>query len=85
MSKTLKKTAQIPLGPRLSFINRRLELQTQKLNQAIERFTQRDKAIFARIVDALTKHDQARANVFSNELVEVRQMLHTILDRKTHV
>ncbi|MEM0313650.1 MAG: hypothetical protein QXQ41_03780, partial [Candidatus Bathyarchaeia archaeon] len=30
--------------------------------------------IFARIVDAYTKHDMARANVFANELAEIRKM-----------
>ncbi len=63
-----------PLKPRLDFAVRRIELQVQKLDQATDRFSQRDKAIFARIVDAYTKHDSARANVFANELAEVRKM-----------
>ena len=63
-----------PLKPRLDFAVRRIELQVQKLDQATDRFTQRDKAIFARIVDAYTKHDSARANVFANELAEIRKM-----------
>jgi division protein CdvB (Snf7/Vps24/ESCRT-III family) len=53
---------------------RRLELQIQRLDQASERFSQRDRSIFARIVDAYTKHDMARANVFANELAEIRKM-----------
>jgi len=63
-----------PLKPRLDAAIRRIELQTQRLDQATERFSQRDKAIFARIVDAYTKHDMARANVFANELAEIRKM-----------
>ena len=63
-----------PLKPRLDFAVRRIELQTQKLDQATERVSQRDKAIFARIVDSYTKHDTARANVFANELAEIRKM-----------
>ena len=59
-----------PLKPRLDFAVRRIELQVQKLDQATDRFSQRDKAIFARIVDAYTKHDTARANVFANELLK---------------
>ena len=43
-----------PLKPRLDFAVRRIELQVQKLDQATDRFGQRDKAIFARIVDAYT-------------------------------
>lgn len=63
-----------PLKPRLDMAVRRIELQVQKLDQAGERFSQRDKSIFARIVDAYTKHDMARANVFANELAEIRKM-----------
>jgi division protein CdvB (Snf7/Vps24/ESCRT-III family) len=63
-----------PLKPRLDLAVRRIELQIQKLDKAGERFSQRDKSIFARIVDAYTKHDMARANVFANELAEIRKM-----------
>lgn len=71
-----------PLKPRLDFAVRRIELQTQKLDQATERFSQRDKAIFARIVDAYTKHDSARANVFANELAEIRKMERLIINAR---
>ena len=71
-----------PLKPRLDFAIRRIELQTQKLDQATERFSQRDKTIFARIVDAYAKHDSARANVFANELAEVRKMERLIINAR---
>ena len=71
-----------PLKPRLDFAVRRIDLQVQKLDQATERFTQRDKAIFTKIVDAYTKHDSARANVFANELAEVRKMSKLIMNAK---
>jgi division protein CdvB (Snf7/Vps24/ESCRT-III family) len=71
-----------PLKPRLDFAVRRIELQTQKLDQATERFSQRDKAIFARIVEAYTKHDSARANVFANELAEIRKMERLIINAR---
>lgn len=71
-----------PLKPRLDFAVRRIELQTQKLDQATERFSQRDKAIFARIVDAYTKHDTSRANVFANELAEIRKMERLIINAR---
>ncbi len=71
-----------PLKPRLDFAVRRIELQIQKLDQATERFSQRDKAIFARIVDAYTKHDTARANVFANELAEIRKMERLIINAR---
>jgi len=71
-----------PLKPRLDMAIRRLELQIQKLDQAGERFSQRDKSIFARIVDAYTKHDMARANVFANELAEIRKMEKMIMQAR---
>ena len=71
-----------PLKPRLDFAIRRIELQTQKLDQATERFSQRDRTIFARIVDAYAKHDSARANVFANELAEVRKMERLIINAR---
>ncbi len=63
-----------PLKPRMDSAVRRLEMQIQKLDQATDKFSKRDKSIFARIVDAYTKHDMARANVFANELAEIRKM-----------
>jgi len=63
-----------PLKPRLNFAIRRIELQIQRLDKASDRFTERDKSIFTRIVEAYSKHDMTRANVFANELVEIRKM-----------
>lgn len=63
-----------PLKPRLDVAVRRIELQVQRLDQATDRFSDRDKKIFAKIVEAYTKHDMARANVFANELSEIRKM-----------
>jgi division protein CdvB (Snf7/Vps24/ESCRT-III family) len=71
-----------PLKPRLDFAVRRIELQVQKLDQATERFGARDKTIFARIVDAYTKHDTSRANVFANELAEIRKMEKLIINAR---
>ena len=65
---------QGPLKPRLDFAVRRIELQVQRLDKASDRFTERDKSIFARIVDAYSKHDTPRASVFANELAEIRKM-----------
>ena len=71
-----------PLKPRLDFAVRLIDLQVQKLDQATERFGQRDKTIFARIVDAYTKHDTSRANVFANELSEIRKMERLIINAR---
>jgi division protein CdvB (Snf7/Vps24/ESCRT-III family) len=63
-----------PLKPRLDHACRCLDLQMNKLDQASERFTQKDRALFAKIVDAYAKHDSAHANIYANELAEVRKM-----------
>jgi division protein CdvB (Snf7/Vps24/ESCRT-III family) len=70
------------LQSKLSFINRRVDLQKQKMEQALDRFNQRDKSLFARITDAMMKKDQARFNVFCNELTEIRKMSKQILTAK---
>jgi len=63
-----------PLKPRLDFAVRGIEVQIQRLDKASDRFSERDKSIFARIVEAYSKHDMPRANVFANELAEIRKM-----------
>lgn len=63
-----------PLKPRLDFAIRRINLQIQRLDKATDRFTDRDKTIFNKIVRAYSKHDMPRANVFANELAEIRKM-----------
>ncbi|MDH5782362.1 MAG: Snf7 family protein [Candidatus Bathyarchaeota archaeon] len=63
-----------PLKPRIDFAVRRIEIQIQRLDKASDRFTERDKSIFTRIVEAYSTHDMTRANVFANELVEIRKM-----------
>ena len=68
-----------PLKPRLDFAVKRMEMQIQKLDKASDRFNDRDKVIFQKIVNAYTKHDMARANVFANELAEIRKMERMIM------
>jgi division protein CdvB (Snf7/Vps24/ESCRT-III family) len=71
-----------PLKPRLDFAVRRLELQASRLDQASERFSQRDKALFSKIVDAYAKHDTAHANIYANELSEVRKMEKLVMNAR---
>jgi len=71
---------QPPLKPRMDFAVRRLELQVSKLNQTSERFTQKDRALFAKLVDAYAKHDTARANIYATELAEVRKMAKLVMN-----
>jgi division protein CdvB (Snf7/Vps24/ESCRT-III family) len=71
-----------PLKPRMNYAIRRLDLQIHKLDQAAERFSQKDKALFGKIVGAYGKHDTARANIYANELAEVRKMERIVMNAK---
>lgn len=83
-SKTIHNTIQppAPLKTQLDFACRKLDLQINKLDQANERFTQKDKTLFAKIVDAYTKHDSAHANIYSTELAEIRKMSKLIMNSR---
>lgn len=84
LATSLKNTlkAPPPLKPALDAATRKLELQINKLDQANERFTQKDKALFAKLVDAYTKHDQAHANIYATELAEIRKMSRLIMNAR---
>jgi division protein CdvB (Snf7/Vps24/ESCRT-III family) len=71
-----------PLKPRMNQAIRRLDLQIHRLDQANERFTQKDKALFTKIVAAYEKHDSAHANIYANELAEVRKMEKLVMNAK---
>ena len=71
-----------PMKPRMELAVRRLDLQINKLDQTSERFTQKDKALFTKLVDAYAKHDTAHANIYANELAEVRKMAKLIMNAR---
>ncbi len=73
---------QSPLKSRMNHAVKRLELQIQKLDKSSERFTQKDKSLFKKIVDAYETHDTARANIYANELAEVRKMERLIMNSR---
>jgi division protein CdvB (Snf7/Vps24/ESCRT-III family) len=71
-----------PLKPRMNYAIRRLDLQIHKLDQTAERFSQKDQALFNKIVAAYEKHDIAHANIYANELAEIRKMTKTVMNAK---
>jgi division protein CdvB (Snf7/Vps24/ESCRT-III family) len=75
LSTTIRNTITPPpaLKPQLDFAVRKLDLQINKLDQATDRFTQKDRALFAKLVDAYTRHDTAHANIYATELAEIRK------------
>ncbi len=74
--------APVPLKPQLEAATRKLDFQISRLDQASERFTQKDKALFAKLVDTYTHHDQARANIYATELSEIRKMNKLIMNAR---
>jgi division protein CdvB (Snf7/Vps24/ESCRT-III family) len=70
------------LRPRLDFAINRLENQIQRLDQTGNRLSQRDKSVFAKVVESYSKHDQQHANAFANELTEIRKTEMTVMNVK---
>jgi len=64
----------VPLKSKIELAIRRIESQIQYLESALTRFTDRDKYLFSKVVDAYSKNQIQRANVFANELAELRKM-----------
>ena len=71
-----------PLKPALDIAVRKLDLQIGKLDQANERFTEKDKTLFAKLVNAYTQHDTAHANIYANELAEIRKMSKLVMNAR---
>jgi len=64
----------VPLKSRIELAIRRIEAQIQYLETALNRFSDRDKYLFSKVVDAYSKNQIQRANVFASELAELRKM-----------
>ena len=81
---TLKETITppAPLKTQLDLACRKLDLQINKLDQANERFTQKDKSLFSKLVNAYTQHDTAHANIYATELAEIRKMSKLIMNAR---
>lgn len=71
-----------PLKPALDLAVRKLDMQIAKLDQANDRFTQKDKALFSKLVDAYTRHDTPHANIYATELAEIRKMGKIIMNAR---
>ncbi len=58
----------------ISMVTQRIDVQTRSLEAAVDRFRSRDAGIFNHIVKALEDRDEARANILSTELSEIRKI-----------
>jgi len=66
----------------MNYATKRLQIQIQKLDQTTERFNQKDQTLFKKIVNAYQEHDTAHANIYANELAEVRKMERLVMNSK---
>jgi division protein CdvB (Snf7/Vps24/ESCRT-III family) len=73
---------EAPLKNRLEFAVRKLDAQIAKLDQANDRFTQKDRQMFGKLVDAYGQHDMPHANIYATELAEVRKMSKIIMNAR---
>jgi len=73
---------RVPLRQKIELASRRIEAQIQYMDGTLNRLTDRDRALFAKVVDAYSKHDIQRANVFANELAELRKMASFMMNSK---
>jgi division protein CdvB (Snf7/Vps24/ESCRT-III family) len=64
----------IGLKKQINTVLQRIEVQKQKLNNALSRFEKRDATLFKRTVKALSERDNMRANVLAGELAEIRKV-----------
>jgi division protein CdvB (Snf7/Vps24/ESCRT-III family) len=58
----------------INAVIQRLDIQNKSLDAAIQRFQNRDATIFQSVVKAIANRDQARANIYANELGEIRKV-----------
>lgn len=68
-----------PLKPRLTQAISQINSQVSKLDHASSKLDRRDKEIWSKVVHLTKRKDTASAQVFANELVELRkinQMIH---------
>ena len=62
------------LKQQITSVIQRIDVQTQKLDNALKRFENRDAALFKRVVKSLSERDTMRANVLAGELSEIRKV-----------
>jgi len=62
-----------PLRPRILKAIQKVNSQVQRLNNVSEELTQREKALFTKLIDAYERHDDERAKMFANEIAEIRK------------
>jgi division protein CdvB (Snf7/Vps24/ESCRT-III family) len=68
-----------PLKSRLMASIKRIEQENQRLEQSYNRFEKREKELFDKVTEAYKSHDKVSANVYANEVAEIRKIKGMIL------
>ncbi len=58
----------------INMVIQRLDVQTKTLDTAVQRFQNRDAVLFQSVVKAIANRDTPRANIYANELGEIRKV-----------
>ena len=84
LGKALRETINPPgsLKPRMDYASKRVKEQAVKLDRESQRMAERDKILFAKVVDSYQKHDTPHANIYAGELAELRRMQKIVLNSK---
>lgn len=80
-SKKLLNTSK-PLKPQIAHAISRVESQIQRINYYINRYAERDKALFEKIVQAYKGDDILRVSILANELAEIRKQRTLLMNAK---
>jgi len=72
--KNATKPQESNVKEQIGLVTQRLDAQTRTLDAAVKRFEIRDAEIFKKVVNAMETRDKARANIYANELGEIRKV-----------
>ncbi len=64
-----------PIKQKLVLANYKIRAMVSRLEVFIERLRERDRALFEKVVDALTQGDETRAIMYANEIAEIRKLV----------
>jgi division protein CdvB (Snf7/Vps24/ESCRT-III family) len=73
---------QTPFKNRLQRAANKLEAQSQLIEEIINRLNETDKQLFSKMVDFYSTHNAKRANVYANELAELRKTIKNMMNAK---
>lgn len=71
-----------PLKAGLTASIQQIEKENQRLDQALSRFSAREKELFAKTVEAYKTRDEKRSKIYATEVAEVRKITKMMLQMK---